>query len=55
MKTILTVFCLVTLFLLSTSCSSTSRDVASERKECKENRNPDHSSYYEDYEECKDY
>lgn len=44
-----------TLILLTASCASTSRDVASERGECKERRIPDHSQYYEDYEECKNY
>lgn len=44
-----------TLILLTSSCASTSRDVASERGECKERRIPDHSQYYEDYEECKNY
>ncbi len=55
MKNLLSLITLSTLILFATSCaSSTSRDVASESKKCKEVSVPDHSSYYDTYEECND-
>lgn len=53
MKKIISLLTLSTLVLFSTSCSSsTTRDVASERKDCKETSVPDHEQYYENYEDC---
>ncbi|MFG1498942.1 hypothetical protein ABMA70_01950 [Halobacteriovorax sp. XZX-3] len=53
MKKIISLLALSTLVLFSASCSSNStRDVASERKDCKETSVPDYEQYYENYEDC---